>query len=191
MKFEDLWRPVDTGDADKIEFCRGDANPQFWLGCMHLAVSVFLFGSLLWVSFSQWNTFLDGLRRKEYNIVVLLYCLGAASFTFALGSFLFGIWTLFGRTRVVLDRVYLSIIKEYRVRSFCLLSRSYLVGNSASFFLRRKPRSFALHFVCLTDEKGKRRRLLIIPRKFAQDGWAMAEQMAGVLGISLLTGDAA
>jgi hypothetical protein len=188
MTLKDLWRPVETGDADKMEFCRGGQKRFVWMGCFYLAIGLLLAALFLqFLGISYWNSLLDALRFKMYRAAIGSYILGSFFSLFFLKYFFLGIWMIFGRTRVVLDRKTLSIIKEERLRSFCFFSKDFQIGSSSALSFRRKPRFFApLHYVWLNDEKNRWRRILVLPRNFAGDGWLMAEQMARFFGIPLL-----
>jgi hypothetical protein len=186
MKFEVLWRPVETGDSEKLEFCRGGGKPALGFGSLFLVVGLLIFWQMIRIAptFSEPVEYF--LKQKEYGSAVSLCALESLSGALCFEFFALGIWMIFGRTQVQFDNVAKTITKEYLLRSFCLYGSIYVIGNSSYFYLRRNFRSFMpLHFLFLVDETDKRRRILIFPRKLVTDGWDMAEKMANLFGIPL------
>jgi hypothetical protein len=191
MTFEELWRPIETGDPDKMEFCRGGGWRMVIMGCLWIMLGILILGLLVLCSGDFWSWILDALKTSAYNLVVLIYFFGAVVTLSGTTKLLMGIWAIWGRTDVILERKDKSVTRSYRLHSFCLYRKIFTAGDSSVFLIRRKIHSFALiHFLRLKDKTGKRRWVLAIPRIFAEDGWRMAEKMAGFFEIPLVAADA-
>ena len=186
MTFQELWRPIETGDPDKIGFCHGGARQQKFAGCVFVFLGVASFGLLLLATKDLWSWVLDAVRMKEYRLAAGLYVAAAMFALVATESLLLGIWLLLGRTDLLLDRKKKSITKNYRLRSFCLYRKKYAVGAASVFIFRHSIRSFApIHFLRLKDASEKRRYVFSVARGFAADAWKMADRMAAFFEIPL------
>lgn len=189
MKFNELWRPVETGDADRLEFWRGGNKRLVLRGVIYLASSV-LMGGLFTVALGvDFLAILVGsVRSGFYAAAVSIYFWCGLMLSMFVFSFLMlGAWMIFGTTRLALDRLARTISREYPFCSGCLSAKTYQLATPSALEFSREARFHVpAHFLILRGENGKRSRIVIIPRKFAADGWAMAERMAGFLGIPLL-----
>jgi hypothetical protein len=187
MTFQQLWRQVETGDVDMLEFCRGGGTPLVRQGWFSIFAGAFLFFWGLVNASLTWRLFLAGIQSGDYSGAAFVYVAEGLLFLFIFEQFLIGVWLVYGRTHVLLDRKTASITKEHRLRSCCLFSKTYRVENSSSFTFRRQPRSwFFLHVLCLHQEANRRIWLLAFPRWFHEEGWIMAEKMAAFMGIPLI-----
>lgn len=191
MKFEDLWRPIETDDPDKMGFYCGRAKGWVWLGLLNLVISIWILGLM----FSSTSTFLswirDAAKSKEYETAVSVYAImGVAGLQF-FESVVIALWLLVGRTEFFLNKKERLVVRNFRLRMFCFYSKKFSTGATSAFHFRRKRRFFApIHVLSLSDNEGKQRFVLSVSRAFAYDGWKMAERMAKFLEIPLVAADA-
>ncbi len=187
MKFNYFWRQIETGDANKIEFIRGGEKPLRFMGWLNMLVMCIF---CVWVFF-QWvpavhYAISNFLRMKEYRLAVFWYFIGGLPIIILLEPFVFGIWMVFGRVIIIVDKTLGTITKDYRLRAFSLYRRNYQAGDLSSISFRRIDdvrRILSVSALYLHRKDGTSAKLLLAPKKYQDEGRMMATQIADFLGI--------
>src|SRR5579863_7519726 len=74
MTLKDIWRPVETADVDKMEFCQGgDGTRQLFLGALHLAAALAILGLMLAFSMPVLKWCWDLFKRGNYRQAASIY----------------------------------------------------------------------------------------------------------------------
>jgi len=187
MKFNYFWRQVETGDANKIEFIRGGEKFLLVLGWLHILVMcIFSVWAIFeWIPLVQ-NQISYSLRLNDYRRAGFWYFVGGLPMTIILERLMLGVWLVFGRVSIIIDKTSGRITKDYRVRSFSLYTRSYQTGTLSSISFHRigdVRRILLLSALYLHQKNDTPRKLLLAPKKYQKEGRAMAGQIADFLGI--------
>ena len=187
MKFNYFWRQVETGDANKIIFLRGGEKPLVFMGRLLLVSCIFWVWAIFKFFQMEHDLIWEFVQIKEYRPAIELYCLSGLPFMGLVESFILGVWMVFGRVTVAVDKTLGIITKDYRVRSFSLYTKSYETRrlSSISFHPVRGSRWILFFYAIYLHHQDdtSRNQLLLAPKKYQKEGRLMAQRIADFLGL--------
>jgi hypothetical protein len=181
------WRKGEPHSADQLEFHHGGELVWVILGCFWILsyLAVVLLVGMAFNDATRYGSF-DPRSKKDYReFASFLIPIGILLAMKAIYLFM-GIWLIFGRTRIVLDKSSGQFTKTYSLRSFRLFQKGCDLDEATSVFLRRNIvvwRTLFSHALCLDRDGKKPFKLLDVPRRREAKGLEMARQMAEFLGV--------
>jgi hypothetical protein len=189
LKTRRLWRQVETGDANRMEYRMGRESWVVCIGIFKVALGFLFLWFLFQLARESWLGMLRVGTKAQNRLVVddfLLDCLvGGLVSLAALWNFCVGLWLAFPRGRVVIDRAKRELTKHYQLLAY-IVDRTYDLRDVTSVSFGRDEstlRFLGFCSVCLhSGSRGKSRLLLVAPA-IRKQGRALAQEIANFLAV--------
>jgi hypothetical protein len=178
-----FWRLEKTANPDQLVFRRGGECLLVGAGIIQLAMFLFMSWVCIMASLPTAEWTLPHGDYREFILMNIPYVILASVVFLLLPE---GVWLIFGRLQITIDKTAGLVTKWYRLRSFAVHLRTYDIRKASSVSFGRgigKARFLRFNGIRVHAENQLPCSLFSVPRKCEKDGRDMANEIASFLGL--------